>query len=176
MFAAKGYAEAAISDIADEADVAVTAVYYHFTGKDDLFAAAMRETLRSMSDVVVAARPRNGAADSTGLSKAIDAVWEWNDQNPQRATLVHIQLPGATRQMTAIRQEFLDLHERRAEDYVLEHASQGRQGIGALTMRTLIDASLSVHAMRMEDGPLSKLAPDAVRAELQRIANRLLVS
>ena len=97
IFADKGYSEAAITDIAEAADVAVAAVYYHFSGKDDLFAAAMRASLDSISAVVIAARAAAGAASADGLRLAIDAVWDWIDDNPYGASLVHTHLPGTIR-------------------------------------------------------------------------------
>jgi AcrR family transcriptional regulator len=182
VFAEKGYAEAAISDIAEAANVAVTAVYYHFTGKDDLFAAAMRTSLESISDVVVSVRPSDesvGSADADGLRLAIDAVWDWIDEHPQTASLVHVQLPGATRQLSSIRQEFLELHERRAYDYLTTDEDRRpiavRTAAGTLQMRTLIDSLMAVHAMRLADGPLSRLSPKAVRNEVQQLARRLLL-
>jgi AcrR family transcriptional regulator len=156
-------------------------VYYHFSGKDDLFAAAMRSVLDAISGVVVAARPSNGMSDGDGLRATIDAVWDWVDANPQQATLVHIQLPGATRQMTAIRQDFQELHVRRAFDYIAEPGPSRQRppaatlGAATLTMRTLVDALMAVHAMRLEDGPLSTASPTAVRNEVHRIANALLM-
>lgn len=183
VFAANGYADSAISDVAEEADVAVTAVYYHFAGKDDLFAAAMRRALASISTVVTDARPSTGMlADSEGLRLAIDAVWDWVDQNPHHAALVHIQLPGATRQMSAIRDEFQDLHVSRAFDYIEDPATPrhrrptARLGAAMLTMRTLVDALMAVHAMRLADGPLSTASPDAVRSEVHRIARQMLLA
>jgi len=184
VFADKGYAEAAISDIAESAGVAVTAVYYHFTGKDDLFAEAMRTTLGSISEVVIAARPSLnslGSASPDGLGLAIDAVWDWIDENPQAAALVHVQLPGATRQLSTIRQEFLELHERRATDYLTDEPTldkrpaTARAAAGALAMRALIDILMAVHAMRLADGPLSRLSPTAVRREVHRVAESLLI-
>ena len=184
MFAEKGYAEASIGDIALVADVAVTAVYYHFTGKDDLFAAAMRASLDSISEVVVSVRPSEGVAGSAsaeGLELAIDAVWEWIDENPLAASLVHVQLPGTTRQLSTIRQEFLELHEQRAYDYLRPDGATDRRpgaahtAAGTLTMRTLIDVLMAVHAMRLADGPLSRLSPDAVRTEVHHLAHRMLL-
>ena len=183
VFAEKGYAEAAISDIAEAAEVAVTAVYYHFSGKDDLFAAAMKSALDSISEVVVAARPPgrySGPASAVGLAAAIDAVWEWIDANPHGAALVHVQLPGATRQLSSIRNEFLELHEQRAFDYLGDGAEAKRPSAattaaGTLNMRTLIDALMAVHAMRLADGPLSDLSGDALRTEVQALAQRILL-
>lgn len=180
VFADKGYADAAISDIADTADVAVTAIYYHFAGKDDLFAAAMRTTLDSISAVVVAARPSAGAANADGLRATIDAVWDWIDEHPQGASLVHVQLPGTTRQLATIRQEFIELHEQRAFDYLNDASSRkdrtasARIGASTLTMRTLVDVLMALHAMRLGDGPLSTASPSALRREAHRLARRLL--
>jgi hypothetical protein len=106
-------------------------------------------------------------------------VWDWIDQNPWSAALVHVQLPGTTRQLSAIRAEFLELHERRAHDYLspeeLEKPSAARTAAGTLAMRTLVDMLMAVHAMRLADGPLSKASPAQVRTEVQRAASRLLI-
>ena len=52
QFARKGFVDASISDVAEEADVVVTAVYYHFSGKEELFSAAVNRVFESISDVV----------------------------------------------------------------------------------------------------------------------------
>ena len=49
VFSSQGFADAKIHDIAQEAGVAPTAVYYHFDGKPDLFEAALREVLGSIT-------------------------------------------------------------------------------------------------------------------------------
>jgi AcrR family transcriptional regulator len=41
QFARKGFVEASMADVAEEAGVAVTAVYYHFAGKEELYSAAV---------------------------------------------------------------------------------------------------------------------------------------
>ena len=173
IFADKGYAEAA--------DVEVTAVHYHFSGKDDPFAAAMRASLDSISAVVIAARAAAGAASADGLRLAVDAVWQWIDDNPYGASLVHTHLPGTIRQLSAIRQEFSELHERRAFDYLGDGSPTGarqaaaRMGTGTLTMRTLIDALIALHAMRMADGPLSTASPASLRSATHRVARQMLL-
>src|SRR6186713_1873247 len=70
QFARKGFVDASISDVADEADVAVTAVYYHFSGKEELFGAAVDQVFRSITDVVDAARGDKVSGDP----KMLDAV------------------------------------------------------------------------------------------------------
>lgn len=179
VFAEKGYADASLGDIAERADVALTAIYYHFSGKDDLFAEAVRTCLASITEVVVAARPTGAQSDVEGLNATIDAVWEWIDQHPASAALVHVQLPGAVRPVAGIRQAFLDVHERRARDYLEGDAPKrgaldARAAIGTLRVRTLIDSLMSVHAMRLADGPLSGSSPEALRTELQRVARAIL--
>ncbi len=49
QFARKGFVDASISDVAEEADVVVTAVYYHFSGKEELFSAAVDQVFRSIT-------------------------------------------------------------------------------------------------------------------------------
>ena len=181
MFARKGYIEAAISDVAEEADVAVTAVYYHFSGKDDLFDAAMRRVLNAITRVVEDARPSGEQTGPEGLRRVIDAVWDWIDIHPHSASLAHSHLPGATRQMTQIRQDFTERHVRRAFDYLgsdgtpRQRGGAARAGAANLAMHTLVDLLISVHAMRMEEGPLSSLPPESVRREVHRIAEALLI-
>jgi AcrR family transcriptional regulator len=179
VFAEKGFAEASLGDIAQRADVALTAVYYHFAGKDDLFAAAMRSCLSAISEVVIAARPA-GKVGIDSLDATIDAVWDWIDENPYSAALVHVQLPGAIRQVASIRQEFLELHEMRALDFFdagdLGRTNGSRTAASILRVRALIDVLMAVHAMRLADGPLSTASPDAVRSELHRVARKLLTT
>lgn len=179
VFARKGYIDAAISDVADEADVAVTAVYYHFSGKDDLFAAAMRRVLNAISRVVESVRP-GGTSSAEGLRDVIDAVWDWIDEHQHSATLAHSHLPGATRQMTQIRQDFTERHVQRAFDYLGPGATRqrntaARAGAANLAMHTLVDTLISVHAMRLEGGPLHGLPSEAVRREVHRIAEALVI-
>ncbi len=53
VFSSQGFSDASIHAIAREAGVAPTAVYYHFTGKPDLFEAALRKVFASITNVVV---------------------------------------------------------------------------------------------------------------------------
>ena len=117
QFARKGFVDAAISDVAEEADVVVTAVYYHFSGKEELFSAAVNRVFKSISDVVAAARGDDEPGDAASLDAVIDAVWNWIDDHPEEATLLYLQLPGATRQITTLRQEFEEQHVQRAFGY-----------------------------------------------------------
>lgn len=177
LFARKGFVDASIADVAEEAAVVVTAVYYHFSGKEELYSTAVHHVFDSISAVVAAARP-DASDDDTGLDAVIDAVWDWIDDHPDEATLLYLQLPGATRQIVTLRQEFEEQHVQRAFGYFgpsrtgrLAAAQRARQ---TLTARTLVDLLISVHTMRMADGPLSEYDPRQLRSAVHVLANRLV--
>jgi len=179
QFARKGFVDAAISDVADEADVVVTAVYYHFSGKEELFSAAVHRVFESITAVVSAVRADNAPSDTATLDAVIGAVWDWIDTHPDEATLFYLQLPGATRQITTLRQEFEELHVERAFGYIGQAGSRGRtsaarKAIETLSARTLVDLLISVHSMRMADGPLSTESGDKLRAAVRDITHRLV--
>ena len=110
VFARQGFADASIQTVAAEAGVAPTAVYYHFAGKDELFEAALRQVLTSMSEVVVAARADDEPGNPEILGHVIAAVWGWLETNPEAGALVNHHLPGATTRARALQQEFESLH------------------------------------------------------------------
>jgi AcrR family transcriptional regulator len=178
QFARKGFVDASISDVAEEADVVVTAVYYHFSGKEELFSAAVDQVFRSITDVVDAARGGDEPGDPTVLDAVIDAVWNWIDSHPDEATLFYLQLPGATRQITTLRQEFEEVHVQRAFGYFphsgRNRPSAARRALETLTARTLVDLLISVQTMRLADGPLSDEANDKLRAAVHTVAARLI--
>ncbi|MDF2733160.1 MAG: icaR 1, partial [Desertimonas sp.] len=129
-------------------------------------------------EVVAAARGGDEPADPESLDAVIDAVWNWIDTHPEEATLLYLQLPGATRQITTLRQEFEEVHVQRAFGYFAASGrgrpSATRRAIVALTARTLVDLLISVHTMRLADGPLSTEPSDRLRTALHGLAARLV--
>lgn len=180
LFARKGFVDAAINDVADEADVVVSAVYYHFSGKEELFSAAVNSVFESINEVVAKVRADDTPGDVASLDAVIDAVWEWIDTHPDEATLIYFQLPGATRQITTLRQEFDDLHVRRAFGYLGDdHAprqrpSAARQAATTLAARTLVDMLIAVHTMRLADGPLSGESNGRLRKAVHQLSHRIV--
>jgi AcrR family transcriptional regulator len=178
LFARKGFVDAAISDVAEEADVVVTAVYYHFSGKEELFSAAVHRVFESISEVVAQARAADAPADNESLGAVIDAVWEWIDTHPDEATLFYLQLPGATRQITTLRQEFEELHVERAFGYIGSanrgRSAAARKALETLAARTLVDLLISVHTMRLAHGPLSDESGARLRAAVHDLSQRLV--
>jgi AcrR family transcriptional regulator len=179
MFARKGFVDAGISDVAEEADVVVTAVYYHFSGKEELFSAAVHRVFDSISEVVTNARREDVPGDNASLDLVIDAVWDWIDTHPDEATLFYLQLPGATRQIATLRQEFEELHVERAFGYMRRPGNRGRtsaarKALETLSARTLVDLLISIHTMRLVDGPLSGEPGPKLRAAVRDLTHRLV--
>lgn len=180
VFGRTGVADAGVQDIAEEAGVAPTAVYYHFSGKDELFGLALRRVLDSMNAVVEAVRPDSDPADNAALARVIDAVWEWIEEHPDEARMYQLHLAGATGHARELREEFEGLHIRRAFDYLpqrngrigraetVRHAGQG------LAVRTLIKVTIFVSTLRGEGGPLADLPPRSVRKALRELALRIV--
>ena len=181
VFGQRGFVDTSISDIAEAADVAVTAVYYHFAGKEDLYGAAIGRVLAAVDEVVDNVRAEDAPADSDTLYRVIDAVWDWVDENPDPAKLVHLHTPAATRQAAQLRREFDELHVRRAFAY-LGDADAGNQpsarrlGVATLAIRTLVDVLIAIHPMRMPGGPLSGCSPKALRTAVKALSTRLVLS
>jgi AcrR family transcriptional regulator len=178
VFAVCGFVDASISDIAEAADVAVAAIYYHFAGKDELYGACIAKVLSSVDALVASVRSDDAPGDTDALDRVIDAVWDWVDENPEPATLMHLHTPAATRQAAQLRREFDELHVRRAFAYLDEAAwsaaSPERLGVATLAVRTLVDVSVAIHPMRMPGGPLSGCSPKALRDAVKSLSSRLV--
>lgn len=54
LFGAEGFADTSLDDVVEAARVTKGALYHHFRGKEDLFAAVYEQVLRDVSDRVVA--------------------------------------------------------------------------------------------------------------------------
>lgn len=180
VFARQGFADASIQAVAAEAGVAPTAVYYHFAGKDDLFNAALRLCLDSVTAVAVEARPDEAPADAEGLARTISAVFEWLDTHPEERQLLHHHLPFATRQARELHVQFERFHVQRAFDYLTHGRSRnGRSAVAqnavdTLAVRTLVNLTLMIHPMRSEDAPLAKRSRAAVERALQDVSQRIV--
>ncbi len=183
VFSSQGFSDAAIHDIAREAGVAPTAVYYHFTGKPDLFEAALRRVYGSITSVVFETRADDEPGSPEALARVIVAVWNWLDENPQSCELLYHHLPGMTTHAVTLQREFEETHVRRAFDYLPPRAPPptsrsaiGRHAAETLAARTLIGLTILIHPMRGQDGPLSGRADRRVRDALVAVCQRLLTA
>jgi AcrR family transcriptional regulator len=181
IFSSQGFNDASIHAIAREAGVAPTAVYYHFTGKPDLFEAALRKILGSITNIVLSTRPNEEPGSPEALAAVISAVWDWLDQNPESCQLLYHHLPGMTTRAAALQREFEEIHVGRAFDYFPQRPSHttrasaiSRHAADTLAARTLITLLVLVHPMRAHDGPLAGRADRRVRQALVDVSHRLL--
>jgi AcrR family transcriptional regulator len=181
VFSNLGFNDAGIHDIAREAGVAPTAVYYHFTGKPDLFEAALRKVLGSITNVVVATRADEEPGSPESLAAVIAAVWKWLDDNPESCQLLYHHLPGMTTRAVTLQREFEEIHLRRAFDYLPQRPAPttrrsaiSRHASEVLAVRTLIGLTVLIHPMRSQDGPLAGRADRRVREALIDVCLRML--
>ncbi len=181
VFSKQGFSDATIHDIAREAGVAPTAVYYHFAGKPDLFEAALRRVLGSITSIVTSTRRDEEPGSPESLAEVISAVWEWLDENADSCQLLYHHLPGMTTHAVTLQREFEEIHLRRAFDYLPQRpppatrrSAISRHAAETLAARTLITLLILVHPMRGQDGPLSKRADRRVRSAVIDVSQRLL--
>ena len=75
MFGTRGFADTSLDEIVAEAKVTKGALYHHFRGKEDLFAAVYEQVQREVSDNVVAEflRPDPWEALQLGCELWVDA-------------------------------------------------------------------------------------------------------
>lgn len=181
VFARKGFIDATIQDIAEEAGVLATAVYYHFEGKEDLFDACIERVWQSLDKATAQARPTAGAVGPDTYARVIDAAWEWMDRYPDAAALLYLHLPGATPRSRQLDEMQIQRHTRRAFDYFdappipkSRRRASVLQAQQSMTARTLMALVIGIHPMRLHDGPVSDLPRDDIKSALQGIAGRLL--
>ena len=180
VFARTGFAETSVQDVAEEAGVVPTAVYYHFAGKDELFDVALQSVITELDDVVDRARPEDDAA--AALPQITSAVWDWIESRPDHARILYSHLPGATKQARLLREQFEERHIERAFVYARQSPSGQRrlqsataaQAATRLAVRTLISTLIAIHPMRLDGGPLSRRSPRALREALDVVTQRML--
>jgi AcrR family transcriptional regulator len=181
VFARTGFAETSVQDVADEAGVVPTAVYYHFAGKDELFDVVLQAVITELDEVVDRARPEDDHP-AVALPQITTAVWNWIESRPDHARILYSHLPGATKQARLLRVQFEEQHIERAFVYA-RHATAGErrlqsataaQAATRLAVRTLISTLIAIHPMRLDGGPLSRRSPRALREALDRVVLRML--
>lgn len=181
VFARTGFAETSVQDVAEEAGVVPTAVYYHFAGKDELFDVALQTVIAELDEVVDAARPE-GEQGAAAVSQITTAVWDWIESRPDHASILYSHLPGATRQAQLLRVQFEEQHIQRAFVYARQtpagkrrlRSATAAQAATRLAVRTLISTLIAIHPMRLEGGPLSRRSPRALREALDEVTQRML--
>jgi AcrR family transcriptional regulator len=88
VFAAKGYHQAKISDIAEEADVGVGTVYLHYDGKEALFLELVAETIRRLKERVDAAKAAAGGDPVDQARVSCEALFRFAQENRETFRIV----------------------------------------------------------------------------------------
>ena len=180
VFAVKGYSDASINDIAEEVGVVPTAVYYHFSGKEELFEASVAGVMEHLSELVRSARPDGAQASTRELDDVIDAVWDWSREHPRASSFLFQQLSGSTPQTEALRREFEQRHADRAFAYLPDATAGGGATARAdnarrtLAVRLLIRILMTVQVSRLAGGPLAEHDSPALLAATKELAHRLV--
>ncbi len=172
VFARKGFAEGSIQEIADEAGMVATAVYYHFAGKEELFEAALAHVIEANSQVIRSARPDDAPASPDIFKLVVIASWNWAEQNPDMARLLFLHTTGgATAGSRILMRAYQDRAVRRGYDYFTTELDTSRRRGGAahhaartLGVRTVVGLALAVHPLHLEGGPLSAVSASRIRA------------
>ena len=179
VFAEHGFAEASVNDVADAANVVVSAIYYHFDGKAQLFDAATATVYESLDAAIDAARVGLDPGSADELASVIDAGNKWVNDHPHASKMLYSQLPGATPESARLRDEHEARHAAMAHRYI-EQAAESRSAAevdspaGELAARTLVHLLISVMPLRLEGGPLSKRSPKSLQASVQVVGNRIV--
>ena len=182
VFARQGFQGGSVQDIAAEASVVPTSVYYHFSSKEDLYDAALERVLGEIDAVVEQTRP-TGQGDASALVQVLGAVWDWVEENPEPARLLYHQLPGATPRALLLRREFEERHIARAVDYfppdtkpVSKREAAARWAVTSLAMRSIVALGMSTHSLRMGDGPLANQSVKALRKAYLDVSELVIVA
>lgn len=181
VFAARGFADASIPEIADVAQLAPTGVYYHFATKDELFDSVVRQVYSAVDAVVERVRPYGEPGGVDTLRATIEAVWDWASAHPDHAKILYQQMPDATPASRVMRQEHEQRHVERAYGYLEEGSSELARASAAeshaaatLTVRTLIRFQIATLAAVVPGGMLETRSVATVRAELDRVSMWLM--
>jgi len=182
IFSRDGYAKARIEDIARAADVAPTAIYYHFGGKEELFTEALRAAMAGFSERIFQTRPDGEPSNVEGLRKVLAAGWDYFNTHPDEARLVLRYSEGRTPHALALRREWEDRHLQRAYDYVPAartsrsmRKAREQHAANTMAMRMILDVILTTQAELLE-GTFSGLPRDELGTAVEEMCASIILS
>jgi AcrR family transcriptional regulator len=102
----RGFAAVTVNDIARAAGMTPSAIYYHFSTKDDIVLELVRRIGDELGDLVAA---EIGASADEAVRELISRFVTWLDQHPVDARLYYVTLVGITPAVEELRRyQFLD--------------------------------------------------------------------
>jgi AcrR family transcriptional regulator len=180
VFARKGYAESSVEDVAEEAGVVPTAIYYHFGSKEELLRHALQFAMDSFSDHVSSVRVEGEPAGPDVLRAVIRAGWRWWESHPAESLLIGRYSEATTGQALELRTAWVERHRDRAYDYLpagpsrTRRAARVQSAVNTLRVRALLDTILACEAAALPDGVLGGYSSDELVDELAEVCVRLL--
>ncbi len=181
VFARQGYAESSVEDVAEEAGVVPTAIYYHFGTKEELLHQALKSAMDQFSEAIVGSRAAGEPADADVLRQVVKAGWRWWQSHPDESVLIGRYSQATTGRALELRSQWEERHRARAYDY-LPGAGGGRTGrvareqhaVNTLRIRTLLETILAAESAALPGGVLAHHSEDALSDELAEICVRLM--
>lgn len=182
VFSDKGFAEASIQEIAEEAGMVPTAVYYHFAGKYELFESALEYAMDARSEAAYWARPDDVSADTDSVKKVVSAVWDWTEEHPGSARMLFLQMAGrATPGTHLLTTEYEERHIRHVFDYFPvtdvppnKRAAAAQHAARSLRVRTMIAMTIAIQPLRIEGGPLADIPVPRLRTATTEVCSRMI--
>ncbi len=181
VFARQGYAESSVEQIAEEAGVVPTAIYYHFGTKEELFHQALKHAMDEFSDAISALRPSGEPVEVDVLRQVVMTGWQWWKSHPDESLLIGRYSQSTTGQALELREAWEQRHAARAHDYLNggsgsknSRIAREQQAVNTLKIRALLDVILSVEAAALPGGPLDGYASDDLANELADVCVRLM--
>jgi len=181
VFARNGYAESSVEDVAEEAGVVPTAIYYHFGTKEELLHQALQSAMDQFSEAILEARAAGQPADADVLRRVIKTGWEWWESHPDESVLIGRYSQSTTGQALELRSAWEERHRSRAYDYI-PGASSSRSGraareqhaVNTLRIRALLDIILAAEAATLPGGALAGYSSDELADDLAEVCVRLM--
>jgi AcrR family transcriptional regulator len=183
VFARQGYAESSVEDVAENAGVVPTAIYYHFGTKEELLYQALKSAMDQFSEAILQTRDAGQPADSDVLRRAIKTGWRWWESHPDESVLIGRYSQSTTGQALELRTAWEERHRSRAYDYI-PPTSAGRSGraareqhaVNTLRIRALLDIILAAEAAALPGGALAGYASNDLADELAEVCVRLIAT
>jgi AcrR family transcriptional regulator len=168
VFSTKGLAGTTMNDVAEACGMSLSALYYHFANKEELFAEAVRSVGDELAALTAVGRDLPGT-----LTDVVRSVFDWHAAHPDRARLFFIVAPGSTPEMARLWEEFIDAHIRGLGHY-FPRPKRPRRADNGLAARTSIITASSAMTASLAGGVFGKRSTshdvaDATVAVIQRL-------
>lgn len=181
VFARQGYAESSVEDVAEEAGVVPTAIYYHFGTKEELLHQALKSAMDQFSEAILGARAGGEPADADALRHVIRTGWDWWEAHPDESVLIGRYSQSTTGQALELRSSWEERHRSRAYDYIpgastprSGRAAREQHAVNTLRIRALLDIILSAEAATLPGGALTGYSSRELVDELAEVCVRLM--